>query len=286
MLPSLFLTLAVICIAAQNVTRKAYNKRISFGNFTFPTVASFAALVFYLFYSRFSFSLLDTDILPYSVVFAVSYGVTLIFGFLAITSGPLSLTALMNSYSLICPTLFGMIYFKEQGSVTLYIGLALLAISILLVNLKSGGKSAKITPRWLLYVALSFIGNGICSIAQVLQQRVFGGAGKNEFMIYSLTIVTLGLLIITLLTERRTAVRAVRGGWVYMSLCGLSNGAANLFVMICATAMPASVMYPVISAGGIILSSLISITVYKEKLSSAQYLGLASGIAAVVLCSI
>ena len=68
--------------------------------------------------------------------------------------------------------------------------------------------------------------------------------------------------------------------------CGLANGLSNMLVIMCAVLLNASVMYPIISAGGIVISSLVSIFAYREKLSTPQYIGLFLGIGAVVLCSI
>ena len=48
----------------------------------------------------------------------------------------------------------------------------------------------KITWKWILYVLLAFLGNGACSTVQVLQQRTFAGAYKNELMIMALLIVS------------------------------------------------------------------------------------------------
>ena len=71
----------------------------------------------------------------------------------------------------------------------------------------------------------------------------------------------------------------------YYSICGLANGAVNFFVLVLSNKMPASVMFPIISAGGIVTTALISIFVYREKLSLPQKIGMFLGIAAVVVLS-
>ena len=81
-----------------------------------------------------------------------------------------------------------------------FIGLGLLAISLFLVNKKND--KCPITPKWLLFVFLSFTGNGLCSTFQKMQQIAFGGAYKNEFMIISLAIVVFVNGAATLVTNK------------------------------------------------------------------------------------
>ena len=71
-----------------------------------------------------------------------------------------------------------------------------------------------------------------------------------------------------------------------MALCGIANGAMNLFVMLLSTRMNASLMFPVFSAGGIILTWTVSRFVYKEKLALGQNLALVLGILAVVFMNL
>lgn len=52
--------------------------------------------------------------------------------------------------------------------------------------------------------------------------------------------------------------------------------------MILSNTVPASVMFPFIAAGGIIATALVSMFVYKEKLSTQQKIGFVLGILAIV----
>ena len=165
-------------------------------------------------------------------------------------------------------------------------------ISLFLVNYRSQTGSAgmeakgRTDPRWFLFVGLSFLGNGICSTVQTVQQKSFGGLYKSEMMIMALAIVVLVLFCMALLTERESMLPAIRRGGLLMVINGGFNGLVNLFVMLCAVIMNASIMFPIISAGGIIGTSLVSVLFYKEKLTKMQYVGLFLGIGAIVLLNI
>lgn len=280
---ALLLTCIVIAISMQNIIKKFYNEKVKCGAYTFVAVSVAAAAVFFACSSGFNLTF-STDFLVYSLEFTLTYAVAVIFSFLAITSGPLSITALIFSYSLVIPTLYGMIFLGEKASIPLIIGLCLLAVSLFLINSRTGG--GKITLRWVIYVFLAFLGNGVCTIVQNLQQREFNGLYKSEFMIAALLGVVVIVIPLILISERREFLPSMKRGGVLMVLCGVINGAANLLVMVLVTRMNASVLYPVMSAGGVLLTFFVSLFIYKERLSVKQYIAFALGTGAIVLMNI
>lgn len=277
------LVCTVIAISMQNIIKKFYNEKIKGGAYTFVAVSVAAACLFFVFSSGFDLTF-STEFLGYSAGFAITYAIAVVFSFLAITSGPLSITALIFSYSLVLPTLYGMIFLGEEASVTLIIGLCLLAVSLFLINSRTGG--GKITLKWVIYVLLAFVGNGVCTIVQNLQQREFPGLYKSEFMIAALVSVVVILIAPILISERREFLPSMKRGGFIMVICGALNGAANLLVMLLVNRMNASVLYPVMSAGGVLLTFFVSLFIYKERLAVKQYISFAFGIAAIVLMNI
>ena len=125
----------------------------------------------------------NPEILPYAIGFAVAFCSATVFGFWAILTGPLSLTSLATSYSLLIPTFWGIIFDGDETSVWLYLGLVLLAASLVFINLKDKKKDveakaapeAKITLKWAIFVLIALITNGACSTIQPAQTRIFGG---------------------------------------------------------------------------------------------------------------
>ena len=71
-----------------------------------------------------------------------------------------------------------------------------------------------------------------------------------------------------------------------MVLCGVANGVVNLLVMVASLTIEKSVMFPLISAGGIVLTWIISVFLYKEKLSMKQNIGLVLGIVSIVFLNL
>ena len=66
-------------------------------------------------------------------------------------------------------------------------------------------------------------------------------------------------------------------------LSGVANGTANLLTLLLAGMENASVLFPVISAGTVLVSLLCGRLFFGERLRGNHYAALAAGIAAVVL---
>lgn len=275
----LLLAIIIIGVSAQDVLKKSFNNKNIGTTFIFSAVSVLAATVFFILSSGMKLNF-NMEILPYSMLFALSYGTATVGTFIAIRAGSLSLTSLVISYSLIIPTFYGLLFLNESAGVFMFIGIALLLLSLLLINLKKG--DTKITKKWVLFAILAFIGNGMCSTSQKIQQLAFDGNYKNEFMIIALATVFVTLLVVSLFAEKGKLKASLKAGAVHMILCGAINGLVNLLVMVVSGMMPNSVMFPLISAGGILLTAFLSRFVYHERLSSTQIAGLICGTAAVV----
>ena len=105
-------------------------------------------------------------------------------------------------------------------------------------------------------------------------------------MIVYILIGAIIALTASVIAERKHFFRNARRGFLMYSAYGVSNGAVNMLVMILSAKMLTSILFPAISAGGIILAFLIATFIYKEKHSKAQYVGAALGTAAIVLFNI
>ena len=68
---------------------------------------------------------------------------------------------------------------------------------------------------------------------------------------------------------------------------GIANGIMNFFVLLLtANKFPASVLYPVVSGGSLLMIFLWSFLIKKEKFTPSQYVGYILGVASLVLLNI
>lgn len=278
----IYLISIILGVSFQNVVKKPYTQKTSGkGLYFFCLLVSISAMLFFIFTSaNIKFS---EDLLVYAVFFALSYITATVCNLYAVSCGPVSLTSLILSYSLIIPTVYGFVFLKDPINPRMVFGLILLVISLFLINKKD--KESNLTAKWLMFSMLAFVGNGMSSVIQKMQQKAFDGAFKNEFMILSLAIVTAAIAVFVAVNERQNIKTYAKAGWHLAILCGIANGIVNLFVMILSGIMPVSVMFPMISAGGIIVTYLVSRFFYNEILTKAQFIGFIIGIASVIFLS-
>ena len=289
---ALFLLLIIVSISTQHVCKKNWGKKNPEGTLTFSAASALlATLTVTVFSEKFVFS---PSIIIYAVIFAASYSLALIFSVLALKEGPLSLTCLFTQYSLIIPTFYGLIFLSEEKKNeivdsakknSLFIGLFFLLISIILVNFEKKDEK-KITLKWALYTFISFLGNGICSTSQKLAGSNLAKEHKSAFMISAFIIIFSSLLLFSLFFERKKALPMLKKAPAAPILCGVANGVVNTLVLILSSRMSASVMFPVIASGGIIATAALSVTVYRERLSALQKVGLFFGIASIVFLNL
>ncbi|MBQ8526718.1 MAG: hypothetical protein IJ460_08395 [Clostridia bacterium] len=282
---TILLIFVIIGVTLQQVCKKAFNTRVSGGTYSFSAASAFFAIIVFIATGKGSFAL-SYKAMSYSVGFAAAYGVSVVGSMLAISTGPLALTSLIVQYSLVIPAMYGLIALDEPMDIWLICGIVLLLISLILINRETEEEQKKITFTWGVYAFLSFVGNGACSVIQKMQQIDCSGMYKNEFMIAALAITAIVLMLFGIFYEKDMLIFNLKKGFIWYVICGLANGVVNFFVLVLSLRLPASVMFPVISAGGIIATALVSMFVYKEKLSSFQKIGFLLGIIAIVVLNL
>lgn len=277
---ALILALLSISSTIQQISKKSYNKKGG-GAFSFSAASAAVSLAVYFLASggRLDFT---REVLGYSIAFALTYSMSLIGSFLALCTGPLSITSLVFQYSLLIPTFYGLIVLDEPLKITLVVGLILLVLSLFLINKKSSDSNITISLPWIIFSLIAFVANGSCATVQKVQQNDFDGRYKSEFMIIAILISVVIIFTAAIFAEKKTVISSLKKGSGLFVICGLANGGTNLGTMFLAQRMSASVMFPIISACSIIANCAVSIIVYKERLSKVQLVGLILGILAII----
>jgi len=284
----LILLFTAVAVTGQNVIKQKYNKRAKGGAFLFSAIAALCAMMFFVVIGH-DFHFRSETFLS-SVLFAVSYTTATLGSILAIRHGSLAKTTLIISCSLLIPSFYGMIILQEPISPTLIIGTIMLVVALFLIHYERGNASEenRITWKWLIFVTMAFLGNGMCSTVQKAEQLKYGIDGKNMFMVIALLMSGISMLIAAVLSsrERSEAKDAMNRGWWLAVICGCMNGLSNFLVIYLNDRLPASVMFPVISGGGVVLIFLYSYFINKEHFSPRQLVGYALGTISIILLNL
>ena len=289
-MPYFYLITSIFCIASANILGTLFNRRNEnraglspIYNFYLLCSVFLCWLMMFLRDGTF-----DWGVLPYALLFALCYTVCNIGLINALKLGSVMLTSLFGQFSLILVSVWGFFFWGAPFTITVGIGLLLTAVALwlCLYSGKSGEKTG-FHFKWLLYVLLYVGGNAGCSIVQRTQQMQFEGKYGNFLMMIASAISALVCLVLFLRADRRDVGIITRTSWYLPVLAGALNALLNLFVILMAgTALSPSLIYPVLAIGSLIVITVFSLLVFKEKMRWWQWLGVALGIAATGILSL
>lgn len=282
----LFLT--ALFIVFQKVIQDRYNAKCRSGVFLFSGMISFFAMCFFMAVNR-DWTWSSELVIP-AVSFGLSYAAATVFVVLAIKCGSLAKTTLIMSYSLLVPAFAGLVILREPIGIPMIAGMILLVLSLWLTNHRKKTADApkeKISLKWLVFVLLGFVGNGMCSTVQKLAPHYLGAdVNLTLSTIVALGLSTVVLIAASFLTKETDLKSTLRVGGPLSLFCGLFNGAVNYLAIYLNQFIPASVMFPVLSAGEIILIVPYSLLVRRERFTAKQWAGFAVGVVSVVLLNL
>ena len=285
----LLATLSTGIHQVEGVMIKKYNSKHSKGGFIFTALISLFAMLFFLITDTGEL-LFPPQMIPYGIAAGAFYCMASFLTYVAFGCGSFVLTNLFLSYSLLFSVGYGLFILNDPATPFTYIGLALMMISVFLVRgaKKSSGneEKVKISLKWIVCIALSVIGSGMFGVMQKLQQVKFEKSCDNEFMIVTLAFSTVVLLIAGIIMNGKDLLYILRHGGLYASAAGISNGATNLLNMVVNAMIPISIAAPTRSGIKIVISFLISLFIFKEKLTKRQVAGVIIGAAALVLLNL
>ena len=275
--------LIILASVTQSATAKLFNRNCALPA-VFNAIKSCTALGLFALVAAFGI----TFNLP-TVLFGILYGICLCIsmyaGYQALCRGPMALTSMMVSFSVVIPLIWGITVGNETLKTMQYTALVLLFLAIIMTNVDKM-KVKQMTPTnygaWLLFVGITFASNGICSILQKQHQTLYPEAYSKEFMLFAMLLCSVVFVILALIKISPKELQRTRGKR-YGVLSGLANGLANFLTLVLAGLENASVLFPIISAGTILAALICGRVVFKEKLKANHYAALVSGIIAVVL---
>ncbi len=219
--------------------------------------------------------------LIYGILYGAFLCISMYTGFKALKTGPIMLTGITVSFSLIIPFIFGIFVWKEKITALGIAGIIALLISVFLINFVKG-KAERVSSEWAFYAFLTLLSNGVCSVIQKYHQLRFPGRYKNEFMIYALLLTAIiNISVFALKSEKSKLTFSAEG-----AASGIMNGLANYMILLLAATEKASVLFPVTSGGNLIVVCIIGSIFFKEHPGKLCFAGICLGIAAIVLLNI
>ena len=275
--------LIILATSLQSASTKLFNRQ-SDKSATFNAIKSITSFFMFLLAACFGFTLHVPTVL-FGLLYGAGMCLSMYSGYRALCLGPMALTSMLVSFSVVIPLVWGVTFGGEKLKLLQYPALFILVLAILLTNadkFKSKDTQSKGSGLWLLFVFLTFAVNGVCSILQKQHQTLYPESYSIEFSLFSMLLCAVVFSTVALIKTPLQTLREVKGKR-YGVLSGVTNGIAGFLTLTLAGLENASVLFPVISAGTILASLACGRIIFKERLKPNHYAALAAGITAVVL---
>ncbi len=274
----ILLLFADILLALSFVSQKIYQKQGGDSNlsgiFYTMMVGLCSAVIFFI------ISGFNINITPYSALMATAQTILValytILSFKVLKAGNLALyTLFLMTGGMVLPYIFGVMFLDEELTILRSIGLLLITASVILSN--TGIKKPSKTQ--ILLCVLIFFLNGCVSIVSKLHQveAVFKTVDSDSFVFLTSAIKALISLPIFLVLKKKSNLSFnpdIKKILPIIALASIFSGISYMLQLIGAVSLPATVVYPLITGGSIIFSSIAGLLILKEKLTKEEIAGI------------
>jgi drug/metabolite transporter (DMT)-like permease len=289
---TILLIISLTAALGGSIFKKLYTNRDPHlsGSFAYTAVVCLVATAVLFAWGGFGRASLFTVML--GVLFGAVTALQGVTNMAALQLGPLSYTTVIISFSTLISALSGMLFFGESIGYLQIVGMVLMLASFAMANGgKSGEKRANL--HWLLLCIVAFLATGAIGVMQKIHQSSSFKDELNAFLVIAFAVSALfsGVFALFLRKKERASSapkidRANVIGLLFLMLvsgvCGAVNNKLNLYL---SGVIDSVVFFPVVNGGGLVLTTLASLLIFKERLRTKQWIGILFGIASVLcLC--
>lgn len=289
---SIALTLAISMTAAQlvGITRKLYSNKHGHYAPSHNIIVAMCSLVAAL--VLFFWNGCKLDISPFSLWLGIAFGVvtatSTVFNMKAMAIGPWSYTTVIISMSTLMSAVSGTLFWDEKITFLQCIGMALM-VACILFSTELKGNNKKKSLKWILYCAAAFITCGGIGIMQKIHQTSPYKDELNGFLIVSFIF---GIVFTSLSALWNVKNDPDRGyvkklfspmAIVWFLICGAGTAINHKLNLFLSGELPTAVFFPTVNGGGLVLTTICAMIMFKEKLTVKQWIGMICGVASVLL---
>ena len=268
-----------------------YFDKIGVNNLTAITFNYFTAGILALFSYRVENSIIELksninlNLLICSLIVGVLFIMTFnLYAFTAQKIG-ITLSTIANKMSMIIPILIGLILFKEEVTLIKVIGI-FLALGAIIFSSKEDKKSKKLSQVNMLILSLLFIGQGLADgILNWAQKNILNSDNMNLF--FTLTFLSAGLAggLYIFYKIKTSNFKMNKKSILWGIILGIPNYLTLLYFIksLKNDLFSSYQVFPIVNIGVIVLCTILSVILFKEKVSFYKWIGVGFGILAISL---
>lgn len=301
-----YLTLAIICSASIALIFK-YTENVKANRYVITSANYFVGFAISLFmvFSRGllngitrevsfakDFSLLSSSndhiLSPYSSIvwglivggiFGSFFFLSFVYYQKSIKENGVGISGTIAKLGILIPMIFSIVIWKEFPSVIQWVGIALSLVSIVIVNLSQNSlEKFDIKPA----IILLFIFGGMAEFSSKFYQKYALEEYKDVFL-FALFFVAFLISIFYTFKEKSTITKKdILTGFVV----GIPNLFSSYFLILSLATLKTSVVFPIYSAGSIVLINIGGFLLFKEKIARKNQVAIVLTVTALVLINL
>jgi drug/metabolite transporter (DMT)-like permease len=295
---TVILILSLTAALVGSITKKYYTDKEPTGlsgGFVFNAVSSLIAAVVLLCWGRFGTLSIFTLVL--GVAFGAVTALQGITNIAALQVGPMSYTSVIISFSTLISALSGVMFFDERLDWPQIVGIVLMLASFVLAT-KNDGNEKKANLKWIFLCLIAFIATGGIGVMQKAHQSSTFKDELNAFLIVAFVSSAIICAIFSTILKKRESrfvgekakeKKSKKQVWLLLGIMiasGVCVAVNNKFNLYLSGVMDSAVFFPIVNGGGLVLTTIVAVLLFKEKLTIKQWIGVVIGIGSVVfLCN-
>lgn len=298
----LMLILSIIVCLLYGISRKIFSRQFSGAlkpvNF-YNGIVSIVSAIVLLFWG--GVGTISTFTLLTGLAFGLLTAMQYLFMLKAISIGSWAYTTVVATLSTIIPTLSGWLFWNESISLVQIIGIILMFACFILSTDLSSGESKKLSLTWLFYAILVFLCTGGIGVMQKVHSTSAFSGEQNGFLLIAFAFASVfAFLMFTIVHFREKKTKpAIKNEqkqriksldkyysiiWIaVMIVSGVFVAMNNKYNLYLSGVLDSALFFPLVNGSNLILTTLFSCFIFKDKLKKQQWIGLIVGMISITL---
>ena len=202
-----------------------------------------------------------------------------------LATGPFVWSVLIMNLSGFVPVLYSLLFLGESVSWMQTAGVLVILSILFVMSIGLRGDDRPFTPRWLALAVVMMLCNGGIVCTMKTQHYAMDGAQALEYLALMYLWTAVFSFLYHLISRDKNEKPPYRAFLPPAAGLVCAIGFGNVLSMTLMTRVPAAVQFPVSTGCGIILTTIVSMTLYRERPGWRLYLSVALLILGVTLLS-
>lgn len=187
------------------------------------------------------------------------------------------------------PLVFGQLFLNEQVKLTQWLGLGVLLVAAYIMCSYNNSIKEKITFSSFLLLMLCGFANGITDFSQKLFVNQMPNVPASVFNFYTYVFSAISLAVAFFLTKGKeeskgkSDLKKIVGYILVMAICLFGN---SYFKTLAAERLDSVLLYPLNQGASLILSSVMSVVLFREKMTVKGIVGIATAFLGLLIINV